>query len=365
MKKIIYAFIGCMLLSLTAKAQDALSDPDRMWTVPSVYTLDEEVTWYFDFSSSTMLTEGEDVFMWIWSPAEPADGEQVQLKHVEGKIWSLTLVPTDFFRMTVDQMLNNGESGFWFNLRNKGAVNVTGSLNIPKVDYIKDFVDGGKQFDFAPSDFQLGSTLTILFNSNLVDGFNPAPSTVHLHSGLNDWDVQQQFQAWVPENREKTIFKHMGNGIYKKDFVPQTYFNVSEEYEMENITFVVAKYNGNDADPLWVGGSPDYKILAPNAPIPPDPVFYFFPQKFSQLDILTLVRKNNEKGTSLTYTLTAGTKELKGDFAGTMSEMRAHLNLFTELAGQTGLEKVHLLVQRNGNTILETDIPLVPVSELE
>lgn len=361
MKKILYAFIGFLLLSAAAKAQDALPDPDRMWTVPAVYTLDEEITWYFDFSSASQLSEGENLYMWIWSPAAPAEGE-VQLDHVEGKIWSITFTPTTFFNMTAEQMYNNGESNFWFNLRNQGAVNVTGTLSIPKVDYVASFVESGKQFDFAPSDFQLGSTLTILFNSNLVDGFNPVPFSLHLHSGLNDWDAKQEFQAWLPDIREKTIFKHLGNGIYKKDFVPQTYYGVTEEYEMENIAFLVVKFDGNEG---WAGNSPDYKILAPDAPIPPDPVFYFFPQKFSQLDILTLVRKNNEKGTVLSYILTAGSKVIKGEFTGTMTELRAHLNLFSELAGESALEKVNLEIQRNGNTILKTDIPLVPVSELE
>lgn len=364
MKNFIYAFIGLLLFSLSIKVQAQLPDPDRMWTVPSVYAMDEEVTWYFDFSSVSKVTEGENLYMWIWSPSVPT-GNDIPLVHEEGKIWSLTIVPTTFFNMSANDILNNGESNFWFNLRNEGAVDVTGTLSIPKVDYISNFVESGKQFDFAPSDFQLGSTLTILFNSNLVDGFNPVPSTVHLHSGLNDWDAKQEFQAWLPDIHEKTQFKHMGNGIYKKDLVPQTYYGVSEEYEMENLVFLVVKYNGNNAAPDWSGNSPDYKILAPNAPIPPAPVFYFFPQKFSQLDILTLVRKNNEKGTSLTYKLTAGTKVITGDFSGTMTELKTHINLFSELAGQNELQKVSLEVQRNGNVIVETDIPLVPVSELE
>lgn len=364
MKKAIYVFIGFLLLSLnTLNAQQAIADPDKMWTVPSVYTMDEPVTWYFDLSSASTLADGENLYLWIWAPTNPT-GNPIPIKYEGDKVWSISFTPTQFFNMTVEQLFANTEN-FYFLLRDLDGNKLTSTLSFPKVNYIKEFTESGKVIDFAPSNFQLGSTLTILFNSNLVDGFNPAPSTVHMHGGLNDWDAQQQFQAWLPEIREKTKFRHVGNGIYKKDLVPQTYFGVTEEYEMENLVFLVVKYNGNDATPDWAGASPDYKILAPNAPIPPAPVFYYFPQKFSQLDMLTLVRKNNERATSLEYTITAGTKTITGAFSGTMTELRANINLLSELNSAGPISKIGLVVKRNGIEILKTDIPLVPTSELE
>jgi len=367
MKKIITVLmtLSAILLPMQGFADD-LKDPDKKWTVPAIYAMDEEVTWYFDFSSESNLSEGEDLYMWIWAPVNPTN-EPIPIKYEGDKLWSITLTPTEFFKMSATEILENKESNFFFLLRNLDASKLTGTLSFPKADFKKDFIESEKIYDYAPTDFTLDGTLTILFNSNLVKDFNVVNSTVHMHGGLNDWDVKQEFHAAQPEIREKTKFKDMGNGIYKKDIVPQTYFGVGEDYEMENVVFLAVKYNGNDADPGWAATSPDHKIMAPNVPIPPDPVFSYFPQKFSQLDILTLIRKNNEKGSKgLVYTITGGGKTLTGEFSGPKTEMKAFINLFGTYGSDSNLDKINLhVVDKNGAEIIKTDIPLVPLSEIE
>lgn len=363
MKKNIYFLIGFMLISLGAlKAQDAISEPDKMWTEPAVYAMDEEVTWKFDFASASQVADGEALYMWIWAPTNPT-GEPIPLDYDGDRIWSITFTPTAFFNMTVEELFANTEN-FFFLLRDLDATKLTGTLSLPKVDHIQNFAESGKVIDYAPADFQLGSMLTILFNSNLVEGFNPAPSTLHMHGALNDWDAQQTFDAWLPDIREKTQFEDMGNGIYKKDLVPQSYFGVSEEYEMQNIVFLVAKYNGNDGTPDWAGASPDFKITAPGVPEPPPAKFYFFPLKVSINDILIITRENNNRGQRLSYTIAGGDKTLSGEMEGAMTSQRVFINLAEEFKGMD-ITKLNILIEdQNDQVIYEGNLPLVQVDNL-
>lgn len=351
----------CAIPSL--KAQQAIADPDRMWTVPAVYTMDEPVTWYFDFASADHLADGEQLYLWIWAPTNPT-GAPIPIQYSGDRVWSISFTPTEFFGMTVEQLFANTEN-FYFLIRDLDATKLSGTLSLPKTDHIRDFVERGEQMAFAPADFQLGSTLTVLFNANLVDGFLPAPATVHMHGGLNDWDVQQQFQVWLPEIREKTLFRHVGNGIYKKDLVPQTYFGVTEEYEFQNMVFVVAKYNGNEASPDWAGASPDYRIIAPGVPEPPPPVLSFFPLKVSIHDILVITRDNNLRGQRLSYTIVGGGKSISGDMEGAMTRQRAYIQLAREFGGlNIGSLRVSIKDQ-NGTAIYDQDMPLMTVDNLK
>lgn len=360
MKRLLFCLFGCMALSLPVlRAQQTITNPDRMWTVPAVYTMDEPVTWYFDFASAPQVNDGEQLYLWIWAPTNPT-GTPIPITYAGDRIWSIRFTPTEFFGMTVEELFANTEA-FYFLIRDLDATKLTGTLSFPKTDYIKNFVESGKQMDFAPADFQLGGTLSILFNANLVEGFLPVPSTVHMHGGLNDWSALQEFQAWLPEIREKTAFKHLGNGIYKKDIVPQTYFNVTEEFEMENVVFVVAKYNGNDATPDWAGASPDYRIIAPGVPEPLPPVLSFFPLKISIHDLLTITRDNNLRGQRLSYTITGGSKVISGEMEGAMTRQRAYINIAREFGGMS-ISSLHIQIKdQNGVMIYDQEMPLVTV----
>jgi len=192
-------------------------------------------------------------------------------------------------------------------------------------------------------------------------------SSIHLHSGLNDFEeiATVKYEALIPEAVEKTKFTPIGDNIYKIDFIPREYYNVDEEYVMENIQFVLP---GTDWAKVGTDeGGKDFVFRAPGVPIPPDPEFYFFPRRISQLDILTLVRTNNEKNSKgLVYTITAGSKEVKGEFSGSKTELKAYINLLNELSGTTNLCKITLKLEHlEGAEILTTDIPLIPISELE
>lgn len=382
MKNILSVLMALVAIILPLKgfATDELGEPAKMWTYPVVYALDEEVTWYFDMTGAG-FDDGQDLYLWAWSPSEPDAGnfdnssEFAKLEYVGNMVWKKTLTPSKYFNMSVADM--EASAGFWMRLKVKGNEKQSGVINMNwTVAELADFKNSGKEVQIYPEKFYMDEPLSILVNANLLwsggvqGGFDG--EEIHMHAGLNNFDANAiaEYQAWIPEISEKTKLKNIGGGIYKIDLTPRTYFGLNNEppvadgYVMENIEFLFPT-----KDWVKVGAAKDgnFIISAPGAIIPPDPVFYFFPQKFSQYDILTLVRTNNEKNSKgLEYKITAGTKVITGDFSGNATEMKAFVDLLTQLAGVGEISKVNLQVNdKNGKEIVKTDIPLVPVSELE
>lgn len=364
MKKTIYILLFFVSLATALKSQ-SLPDPDKIWISPAVYAMDEEVTWYFDMSSAN-IPDDFPLALWIWGPGSPAwqeQGEATPLVFCGDKIWSLTMTPTVFFNKTADELFNNGDGNYWFLLRSEDGSSLSGTLSIPKIDHVTAFEKTGKVFDYKPVDFQVGNSLSILFNANAVDGFMPISHSLHLHSGLNDWTDVQSFDAWDADARAKTEFKDLGDGIYKKDLVPETYYGVGNEYKMENLVFIVVKWDGI-AD--WGGNTDTYKILAEEVEVIP-PVFSIFPQKISENDILIITRDNNDRNQQLSYTITGGSKTITGTLTGDnpIRRQRAFISVSDEFKGMN-ISKISLLINDQHNSeIYKGDIPLVKVDNLK
>lgn len=371
---ILFALVLMMLPQVSFATEDA-GVPAKIWTYPVVYALDQEVTWYFDMTG-TNFSEGQDLYLWAWSPSEPDAGnfdnssEFAKLEYVGDMVWKKTLTPTKYFNTTVANI--ESSAGFWMRLKGKGNEKQSDVIQAPwSVGDIKTFKESGNAVQIYPEKFYIDQPLSLLVNANLVwtgavqGGL--AGEEIHLHSGLNNFaeGAIVEYQAWIPEVSAKTKLTPIGDNIYKIDFIPREYFGVDEDFVMENIEFLFPT-----KDWAKVGtaeGGKNFVVLAPGVVAPPDPVFYFFPQKFTQYDILSLVRKNNEKKSQgLIYTIVAGGKTITGEFTGKAEEMRAYVNLLQGLAGATNLDKINLEVKdKNGSEILKTDIPLVPLSDLE
>lgn len=371
---ILFALVLMMLPQVSSATEDA-GVPAKIWTYPVVYTLDQEVTWYFDMTG-TNFNEGQDLYLWAWSPSEPDAGnfdnssEFAKLEYVGDMVWKKTLTPTKYFNTTVANI--ESSAGFWMRLKGKGNEKQSDVIQAPwSVGDIKTFKESGNAVQIYPEKFYIDQPLSLLVNANLVwtgavqGGL--AGEEIHLHSGLNNFaeGAIVEYQAWIPEVSAKTKLTPIGDNIYKIDFIPREYFGVDEDFIMENIEFL---FPAKDWAKVGTAeGGKNFVVLAPGVVAPPDPVFYFFPQKFTQYDILTLVRKNNEKKSQgLIYTIVAGGKTITGEFTGKAEEMRAYVNLLQGLAGATNLDKINLEVKdKNGSEILKTDIPLVPLSDLE
>ncbi|MFT3740624.1 MAG: hypothetical protein QM786_17885 [Breznakibacter sp.] len=358
MRRLGLLFFAFLAVSFVVKAQtQEAGDIARMWTYPAVYKYDEAASWYFDLAGTT-FTDGQDIYIWIWSPSEPDAGnwenssEFAKLTYVGDMVWRFDLIPTEYFHMSSEDIA--ASAGFWLRLKDKTGAKQSGVASIAYTNF-SDFANAGELVRAYPARPSLTAPLSILFNSNQLGSFAGA-SSVHMHAGLNDWDVQQQYQAWLPEIVEKTKLKDLGNGIYKMDLIPMTYFGVDEFYEMENIAFLFVRDN-------WAATTPDQKLFAANVVPPPPPALRFFPLKISQKDILGISRTNNERGvTKLVYTITAGAKTIHGEFSGARSEIKGFVNLVTELQGLTGLTKINIVIKDNNDReIADTDIPLVPL----
>ena len=149
-------------------------------TSPVIYAPDEEVTWYFDMSEQ-MQVEGEPFYIWAWAPSNPEDvlgtedpwnnpSDACTLKYVGGGIYKLTLVPTEFFGVSAEDLYANADI-FWLNIRNDAKEVVTGSLNVPHPfnSEFQNFLD--KETDLAtyPASFTYKDDISILVNLDLLN----------------------------------------------------------------------------------------------------------------------------------------------------------------------------------------------------
>jgi hypothetical protein len=354
MKKFIYTILLALLMAPFIQAQEEAGAVGSITSFPVVYKYDEKVTWTFDLSETT-FAENEDLYIWIWSPSEPDAGhwenssDFAKLTHVRDKIWSFTLTPTTYFSKTPAEIA--ASAGFWFRLKNKNGSKQSGVANVPYTDF-SSFYTANELIRAYPTKPTIDKGVSILFNANLAPGFADATS-VHFHSGLNNWDIKQEYQAWLPDIVEKTKLKDLGNGFYKMDLVPKDYYNAPDGYVMENLVFLMVKDN-------WAGTIPDQVLYAGEYIPPPPPVFGFFPLQISQKDFLGMSRKNNEPGVNkLIYTIKAGSKTISGEFTGGTAEIKGFVNLVTELNGIPNLTEIQVLVKDNKDkTISDTKIPL-------
>lgn len=388
MKNIFTILLG-MTLILLPNSAFAVKFPGtpKVWSVPAVYQFNEEVTFYFDLTDIG-FQEGTDLYLWAWEPTEPDAGnrdnssEFAKLEYTGNNIYKKTMIPTEYFNCGLDKF--DAFPGLWMQLKVKNDGDCTSEFAAPDSRAVfKDFEQSGKDIMFYPDKFLLKEPLSILVNANELEVGGKKGglldlnfTSLNLHSGLNNWEVMQGLKVWLPDVIEKTAFKDLGNGIYKFDMTPFEYYNstiaddgsveaptISDDYEVENMTYLIVPI----VDGNWGPNSGDRLQKAGNAPIYPDPIFSYFPQKICALDILTLTRQWNEKTSGvLTYTITAGSKTIIGEMDGNRDKRQASVNLLQELSGQTSLTKISLKIEnKNGNIVVTTDIPLIPLSELE
>ncbi len=386
MKKHLLALAICAMSAYQCAAQ-------KVWAVPAVSLPDEEVTWYVDLSEY-MQTEGEDMYIWTWAPSNPeelagkTDGwdnpsEFSHMKYEGDGVYSITLVPTEYYQTTVEACFANDDI-FWFNVRarrNGVIADPTGSLHAPRPFNLEfqEFLKSGADVKVYPTSFTYKDNISILVNiENLAVGgvkgalVGQSFGDLFFHSGLNEWDGTHDVNADMGDAvlKEKTKLKKVYENIYKLDMCPKDYYNITDEdidggYQVNDITgqfpttdwkYLALKEDGSPWKFLFAGVDPD-----------PDPVFSYFPTKFSQLDFLTLTRQYDNGAANLEYSVTGGNTTLKGEFGGSRAKRVAVINLFDGFKNEPGLAKIHVTVTRlgNGATIEDFDLPLITTAEIE
>lgn len=368
MKKNIIALAGVALTS-------ALSVAQNITTSPVVYMPDDQVTWYIDLSEQ-MTKEGEPMYMWTWAPSNPEDvvfggswdepSDECKLNYEGNGIYSWTLVPTTYYGKDYDWFMDPANDDiFWFNIRNEAKEAITGSLHAPRPfhDEYLSFINSESDIKVFPAQFTARDRISVMVNTNMltvggVQGAWSNENEIHMHGGANEWDGHNvDYNAGVAELIEKTMFKNLGNGIFRLDMTPANYFGISDDeladgYQMNNFTFVLATKD-------WAANVGNFKFNAAGIEPDPDPEFSYFPQRLSKYDFLTLTRTFDDNAANLSYSVKGGKTELKGDFDGSRSKRVATVDLLTGFDQESDLTSVHVTILRGDAVVLELDLPLV------
>ena len=384
MKKL-FITLALLIATITASAQVTIT------SYPVVYAPDEEVTWYFDMSEK-MQTEGEPFYIWTWAPGNPEDvlgtpdawnnpSDACTLKYVGDGIYKLTMIPTEFYGVSAESLYANGDI-FWMNIRNDAKEDVTGSLQAPHPfnSEFQNFLDAERDLQVYPSVFTMKDKISILVNINALNISGQGAGALvgkdfgnlHMHSGPNNFaDHIIEANMGNTELVAKTMFKkvNFGDGyIYKMDMIPAEYYGITDEemlggYQMANIMFNLPTTD-------WVNlgvtaGGDNFVLTCGEVEPEPDPVFSYFPIRLSQLDFLTLNRQYDDGLSNLEYEITGGSKVITGEFGGTRQMRTVTLNLLDAFKEAGNIDRLHIVVTRNGNIVEDRTIPLVSVAEIE
>ena len=391
MRKIIFTLLTMVAMTLNAQTIDH-GAPSRMWTVPAVFSVDQEVTFYFDMTD-TGFKEAVDLYLWCWNPSEPDAGnwenssDFAKLTYEGDNIYSMTMVPTEYFSsgastMSAQEVYNYCQTadwpGFWSRLKTKDGSEESDVFQAPDSrSEWEDFKSSGSAYKFYSGIKATGFTEAFTIDQHLNIVLDPAQFTVagvsmnnftqkagfesfQLHSGLDDWTYLQNVAVWVPECMELTKISKQTNGYYTismKSPYDYYHFNVTEQKEtgletdteIENLAWLVVGIINGD----WGGTSADQSTKAGQAVPYPDPSFSFFPSTIGLNDIITLTRQYNEKTAGeLTYEITAGGKTITGILDGNRDKREAVINLVDQFQNVSA-ENIEIVIKNAGGTNVE------------
>ena len=132
-----------------------LSNAPKVWTVPAVFTADQEVTFYYDVTD-VGFPAGVDLYLWAWQPTEPDAGhggnssDFAKLEYLGDNIYKMTMTPTKYFNSPVSAFENSDWPGFWQRLKTKDGAYWSGVYQAPDSrSEWKAFADSGEPYQFS------------------------------------------------------------------------------------------------------------------------------------------------------------------------------------------------------------------------
>ena len=381
-----------------------LPNAPKCWTVPAVFTADEEVTFYYDMTD-VGFQEGVDLYLWAWQPTEPDAGhggnssDFAKLEYLGNNIYKKTMVPTEYFHCDVAKFEDANWPGFWQRLKTKDGSMWSGVFAAPdsrsEFEAFKksgagiQFFSGKKSTGFTEK-FALDDPLTVLFNPDVYKLGGKTMTelakdadfvTFGVHSGLNDWTVLQTLDVWRPAVLAKAGLKKLSNGLYAWNIgIPSEYYAFNPQdpgqadkptiladpdkkaaFVLENMTYNVIKVIKDAAGAnQWGVNTGDQTQKAGQAVPYPDPMFSVFPTRVSTKDILTLTRQyNGRTDGDLTYTIVAGSKTITGTMPGVRDKRETTIDLNKELQGVEASELKVTITNARGIKVVESTVPLV------
>ena len=381
-----------------------LPNAPKCWTVPAVFTADEEVTFYYDMKG-VGFQEGVDLYLWAWQPTEPDAGhggnssDFAKLEYLGNNIYKKTMVPTEYFHCDVAKFEDANWPGFWQRLKTKDGSMWSGVFAAPdsrsEFEAFKksgagiQFFSGKKSAGFTEK-FALDDPLTVLFNPDVYKLGGKTMTelakdadfvTFGVHSGLNDWTVLQTLDVWRPAVLAKAGLKKLSNGLYAWNIgIPSEYYAFNPQdpgqadkptiladpdkkaaFVLENMTYNVIKVIKDAAGAnQWGVNTGDQTQKAGQAVPYPDPMFSVFPTRVSTKDILTLTRQyNGRTDGDLTYTIVADSKTITGTMPGVRDKRETTIDLNKELQGVEASELKVTITNARGIKVVESTVPLV------
>lgn len=381
-----------------------LPNAPKCWTVPAVFTADEEVTFYYDMTD-VGFQEGVDLYLWAWQPTEPDAGhggnssDFAKLEYLGNNIYKKTMIPTEYFHCDVAKFEDANWPGFWQRLKTKDGSMWSGVFAAPdsrsEFEAFKksgagiQFFSGKKSTGFTEK-FALDDPLTVLFNPDVYKLGGKTMTelakdadfvTFGVHSGLNDWTVLQTLDVWRPAVLAKAGLKKLSNGLYAWNIgIPSEYYAFNPQdpgqadkptiladpdkkaaFVLENMTYNVIKVIKDAAGAnQWGVNTGDQTQKAGQAVPYPDPMFSVFPTRVSTKDILTLTRQyNGRTDGDLTYTIVAGSKTITGTMPGVRDKRETTIDLNKELQGVEASELKVTITNARGIKVVESTVPLV------
>ena len=403
MKKVLFALMCLFPLALFADGVELPNAP-KCWTVPAVFTADEEVTFYYDMTD-VGFQEGVDLYLWAWQPTEPDAGhggnssDFAKLEYLGNNIYKKTMVPTEYFHCDVAKFEDANWPGFWQRLKTKDGSMWSGVFAAPdsrsEFEAFKksgagiQFFSGKKSAGFTEK-FALDDPLTVLFNPDVYKLGGKTMTelakdadfvTFGVHSGLNDWTVLQTLDVWRPAVLAKAGLKKLSNGLYAWNIgIPSEYYAFNPQdpgqadkptiladpdkkaaFVLENMTYNVIKVIKDAAGANQWGVNTGDQIQKAGQAVPyPDPVFSVFPTRVSAKDILTLTRQyNGRTDGDLDYIIVAGSKTIKGTMPGVRDKRETTIDLNKELQGVEASELKVTITNARGIKVVESTVPLV------
>ena len=381
-----------------------LPNAPKCWTVPAVFTADEEVTFYYDMTD-VGFQEGVDLYLWAWQPTEPDAGhggnssDFAKLEYLGNNIYKKTMVPTEYFHCDVAKFEDANWPGFWQRLKTKDGSMWSGVFAAPdsrsEFEAFKksgagiQFFSGKKSTGFTEK-FALDDPLTVLFNPDVYKLGGKTMTelakdadfvTFGVHSGLNDWTVLQTLDVWRPAVLAKAGLKKLSNGLYAWNIgIPSEYYAFNPQdpgqadkptiladpdkkaaFVLENMTYNVIKVIKDAAGAnQWGVNTGDQTQKAGQAVPYPDPMFSVFPTRVSTKDILTLTRQyNGRTDGDLDYIIVAGSKTITGTMPGVRDKRETTIDLNKELQGVEASELKVTITNARGIKVVESTVPLV------
>lgn len=350
-----------------------------------------------------------------------------KLTYLGNNIYCKTMVPTQYFGVDKSAFEDPNWPGFWQQVKTKED-NLWSAVycapdNRGEIKDFKDAAVGIKWYSGSnhvyTDKFTGDKPTSVLFNGDLYKLGDRTLNEIAkdadfvqfgTHSGLvgitedgseMSWNPMQGLDVWRPLCLQKTGLKNIGNGIWKWDLTtPQEYYSYNwgdgsdpattpknatifgiqngpnkvdlntdniSAYTIQAINYLVIKVikDAKGAN-QWGVNSGDQVQKAGTAEVYPDPLFSYFPSKVSALDILTFIRQyNGRMDGELTWTITAGDKTISGVMEGSRDKRQGSVNLLSALEKSTASSIKVVIKNAKGVVVVDTEIPLVPLTEVE